>query len=48
MADSNAHILFISDLFPLMNEALNRSENIGIHVLFSCVGHIQNWVTWTI
>ncbi len=33
-AGANAHIRFISDYFPHMNEARNRSENIGIHVGF--------------
>ncbi len=36
-AGTKAHIRFISDLFPHMNEAWNRSENIGIHVTFSCL-----------
>ncbi len=34
---ANAHIQFISNLFPHMNEAWNRSENIRIHVTFSCL-----------
>ncbi len=42
----NARIRFISDLFPHMNEAWNRSENIGIHVIFfpayTVVGHIRS------
>ncbi len=37
MADANARIQFISDLFPHTNEAWNQSENIGIHMLFSCL-----------
>ncbi len=36
-AGANARIRFISDLFPHMNEAWNRSENIGIHAIFSCL-----------
>ncbi len=40
MADANAHIRVISDLFPHMNKARNRSENIGIHALFSCL-HVR-------
>ncbi len=51
------HIWFISDLFPHMNEAWNRSDNIGIDAIFpayTVVGHVphgreenQNRVTWT-
>ncbi len=37
MLKKTARIWFISDLFPHMNEAWNRSENIGIHVIFSCL-----------
>ncbi len=49
MADANAHIRFISDLFPHMNEAWNQSENLGIHVFFSCLhvhGSYQIYATW--
>lgn len=59
MADTNAHIQFVSDLFLHMKEAWNRS--IGIYVCFTCL-HIcgaypichmgqkkknRNWVIWT-
>lgn len=37
MSDANACIRFISDLFQHMNKAWNWSENIVIHVLFSCL-----------
>ncbi len=36
-AGANARIRFISDLFPPMNEAWNRSKIIGIHVTCSCL-----------
>ncbi len=36
-AGANARVWFISDLFLHMNEAWNRSENIGVHVTFSCL-----------
>ncbi len=46
-AGANACIRFISDLFPHMNEAWNRSENIWrIHVNFFCFFFLltQSWV----
>ncbi len=49
-ADANALIRFISDLFPHMNEAWNRSENIGIRAIFfpclHCRGPCPICATW--